>query len=313
MFSGVGLFVFSDPGAAKAVLAFAYKIKTNLKQLIIISDRDYTFYSNFGLDVIITKEKPENIILTYKPDFIFTGTSYTSKIELEFLKVSKIHSINSYSFVDHWTSIKERFFLNNEFIFPHKILLIDKEAQKIALESGIDESLLTIFGNPYYDFLKMWTPIISKKQLFEQLAIPFNDKKTVVYAPDPLSNINGKEIYGFDELEVTSYISNILRDEDLSLNFILKLHPNQDFQKIFSCTNSNIVIADKDIDINSLIFYSDIVIGFFSNFLIESNIFGKKIYRILDQKKNIDPLNGKNIGEVIHLKQIHFLLKINQL
>jgi hypothetical protein len=309
MFSGVGLFVFSDPGAAKAVLAQAYRLKSCLEKVVIISDRYYSFYDSFGLDIIIFNKSYEDYILSIKPDFIYTGTSYTSKIELQFIIFGKQFSIKTYSFVDHWTSIKDRFLLDNQFVYPENILLIDEEAKEIALSSGIDESLLIVFGNPYYDYLKLWRPIISKMQLFIDLNIPFNDNDVIVFAPDPLSNVNGRELYGFDEIEIMNSINLILDEIDLPINFILKLHPNQKVENIKNVISSKIIVADANVDSNLLIFYADAVWGFFSNFLIESRIMNKSIIRILSTNKINDPFTEKKIGKIVLIDQLKIYLE----
>lgn len=311
MFSGTGLFVFSDPGAAKAVLAQAFKLKFVLEKSIIISDRIYSFFDSFGLEVTFSIKKPEDVVLNIKPDFIFTGTSYTSKIELEYLKLAKKNSIKSYSFVDHWTSIKERFLLTNEYVFPDSILLIDESAKNIALESGIENSLLVVFGNPYYDYLKNWKPDITKCELFNKLNIPYNDNKTIVYAPDPLSNVNGRETYGFDEIEITNQINCILLELNLPINFILKMHPNQNIKKNKDVISCKMIIADAFIDSNLLIYYADVVMGFFSNFLIEADIMNKNIVRILSENNINDPLAKKNIGQIVYIDQLKTYLECN--
>ena len=84
--NGKGLFVFSDPGGAKPLLALVTLIKNNLNDYRIISDRKYDFYDEFGLNVHVP-----NILSdfdNFKPDFLFTGTSYTSKLELKYIEKS---------------------------------------------------------------------------------------------------------------------------------------------------------------------------------------------------------------------------------
>ena len=69
---GKGLFVFSDPGGAKPCLS--YILINNCSNYIVISDREYKFYSDFKINVIITEEV-ERYIFEYKPDYIFSATS----------------------------------------------------------------------------------------------------------------------------------------------------------------------------------------------------------------------------------------------
>ena len=89
-----GLFVFSDPGGAKPILGLITLIKKELKNYRIVSDRTYSFFKEFNLEV--NKPNIHDDIDNFNPDFIFTGTSYTSKIELEYIEKSKIKNIVSY-------------------------------------------------------------------------------------------------------------------------------------------------------------------------------------------------------------------------
>ena len=86
IFKGKGLFVFSDPGGAKPILALLTIIKKNLDDFIIISDRKYDFYNEFELNVQLPDIASD--FENFKPDFLFTGTSYTSKLELKYIERS---------------------------------------------------------------------------------------------------------------------------------------------------------------------------------------------------------------------------------
>ena len=55
--------------------------------------------------------------------------------------------------------------------------------------------------------------------------------------------------------------------------------------------------------INDLIFYSEMIIGFSSNALIESKIMKKRVGRLLFDKNINDPLSHLNIGEIITNKK----------
>ena len=99
---GKGLFVFSDPGGAKPILSFIFNKK--VKNYMVVSDRKYNFFSDFNINVETYDLNKENeIINEYNPDYIFTGTSYTSKIELKFISLAKKLNISTYSFIDHYT------------------------------------------------------------------------------------------------------------------------------------------------------------------------------------------------------------------
>jgi hypothetical protein len=310
-FSGIGLFVFSDPGAAKAVLAQAICVKENLSTIFIISDRQYNFYKDFDLDVIIADESPDVMIDKIKPDFIFTGTSYTSKIELEYLQIAKHKGIFTMAFVDHWSSIKERFEYGDLHIYPNEIFVIDEEAKIIALSDGIPHDILKIYNNPYYQFIKDWKPNISKESLFQELGIINHNHKLLVFAPEPLSNINGIERFGFDECVIMDRINQILESNQYDFSFVLKTHPNQDVKRIESVIGKKIIIVDDEIDSKLLMYYGDLILGFFSNFLIEASHMEKKILRLDFHSMKEDPLANSNIGTKVNEQE--FITELNKL
>ena len=297
-----GIFVFSDPAGAKACLALVKSLKN--KEILIISDRKYSFYSEFNLEVNLSAQK--NIrewIDFFRPDFVFTGTSLPNKIELEFLKEAKNKKIKTYSFVDHWTNMSDRFKYFEEYIYPDELWLIDNYAKEKAISDGIDEDIIVVSGNPYYDYLKEWKPNMSKEGLYNKIGLRKNEKY-ILYAPEPISTFNLQEKYGFDELSGLIHLNKSLKELKLdNIKIIIKAHPNQ-HDKIFldyisDVNNNNNNIYLKDFDINHLIYYSECVVGYFSNSLIEANVMIKKVLRVvIDLKKeNLDVLNYKNIGK----------------
>jgi len=98
---GKGVFVFSVLGGAKPLLSLVLAIKSRISDYRIISDRNYSFFGDFGLPVVAPPVKIDDLFQQFKPDFLIIGTSYTSKIEIEYLVVSKTVVLKSFSFVDH--------------------------------------------------------------------------------------------------------------------------------------------------------------------------------------------------------------------
>ena len=300
-----GLFVFSDPAGAKACLALAKSFKQ--KTLLIISDRKYSFYSEFN--IIVNNSNYRSILEWYDffdPDFVFTGTSLPAKIELAFLKEAKKKGIKTYSFVDHWTNMSERFKYFNEYIYPNELWVIDEYAKEIAINEGVKENIIVVNGNPYYDYLKGWQPNISRRDMLNMIGLK-KDENYILYAPEPISTYNLEAKYGFDELSGLTYLNKILKNiKAKNFKIIVKAHPNQNhkiFEDYILEHNNNIYL--KEFDLNNLIYYAKCVIGFFSNSLIEANVMGKKIFRLLIKlrEKNIDILENKNIGKRIFLEK----------
>lgn len=314
------LFVFSDPGGAKAILALVKQLEqSGLDHYNIISDRAYDFFEDFGLHIEkINAETSLNLFISdHKPDCIITATSYTSQIELNAIAIGTRSGIKTYSFIDHWTGFKKRFSINNEQIYPDEIWVIDSTANDIAIEEGLPASKLRVVGNPYYEFLKNWKPLISKSELLKKIGVSLNshsDSKIVLLVPEPLSNVGGIEKYGIDEYSFINMVSDSLKKHN-NLVVLVKPHPNQDFNRLKETlnqhmTNPNIQLhIIKEVNMNSLLFYSDVVMGMFSNALIEASIFKKMIVRNLIGLKVKDPLAELNVGEVaFSVSQLDFLI-----
>lgn len=297
---GSGLFVFSDPGGAKPILALIHIY--NLTNFRIFSDRKHQFYDDYNVKISICEPNDsEKIIEKYKPDYIFTGTSYTSQIEKKFLFEAKRKNIRSYSFVDHYTRFKERFYINNDFVYPNKIFLTDNKAKKIAEKSGLHQkSELIISGNFHHAYLKKWKPKSKKNYIFPNID---SNQKIILFAPDPLSNIKNEKLFSFDEVDVWKDLSVAINKylSDINLLIAIKFHPNQN--AIFLKRNiekfpiKNFILFE-DCDTNSLIFYSDIIIGMYSSILIESTLLNSNILRHLPISGGYDPLSELGIGKI---------------
>lgn len=290
---GRGLFVFSDPGGAKPCLS--YILLNNCSNYIVISDRDYKFYSDFNINVIITEEI-ERYIYEFKPDYIFSATSYTSNIEKIAIRNAKINKIPSITYIDHSTNILDRFILNNELYLPDFILVSDCDTQNELQNLNLLNSCnIMKIKNPFHVFLANWKPKIDKESFLAQLNIP-TQKKIILIAFDPLSNINGLQKYGVDELSGIKEINSIIETKELDYTYIFKPHPNQNIDLLTNVLSDKIILVSSQTDTNNLIYFSDIIIGFFSNILLEANVFDKKVIRYHPNGFKNDPFLNKKIG-----------------
>jgi hypothetical protein len=302
-FKGRGLFVFSDPGGAKGVLAQACAMKDPGASKLI-SDRVYEFFNHFPLYIEKPELPPAQVLAEFKPDFVFTGTSYTSSLELEYIKAANESGIQSFAFIDHWTAIRERFSWQGTEILPGQILVLDEEARRMALGQGLEDDRVLVFGNPYHEFLKTWKPSLGKEAFLEVMGILNPRKGLVVYAPDPLSNVNGTSNFGFDEVSATRDLVPFFREWEGRYEFLCNPHPNQDLGKLKEAAGSTMSFAPPGTDVLSLIYYADLVIGFFSNILVEAKLLNKSVIRFFPEKGLPDPLDGKDIGIIAYPETI---------
>ena len=299
-----GLFIFGDPAGAKACLSIGYKLNSDLN--LILSNRVYPFYENFNITVENSAKRTiEEWFDYHNPDYLFTGTSIPNKNELLFIKEAQLRNIKTYSFVDHWINIKERFKLNDDYVYPSEICLIDTKAKEIAISEGIPAEIIQVTDNPYYHYLKNWHPPCSKIEMLAQLKLK-SETEYILYAPEPFTTFDLQKKYGFDEVSGLLHIINALNElKNSNLHIVVKAHPNQNheiFDTIIQNTNVSYV---TDFDLNLLLYYSKCVFGFFSNSLIEASLMNCTIYRILIDLKNpaLDPLRELRIGKKIKNKR----------
>lgn len=305
------LFVFSDSAGAKALLSIKVQLHDIFKKVLFISNRHYDFYNEFDVQIQILKKNPINILDTFNPDFIITGTSLPVGIEMDFINDSSENkNIRTISFIDHWSNISKRFLNGEKFTYPDLIWVIDDNAKKIAISEGISEEKIMVYENPYYNFLRNFQPKISKRKFFDKLN--FENTKFILYAPESISSFKSlKDKYQLDECEGLLFILDSLRSYMLEDNtkVIFKTHPNQDKEYLKSfidrieTKDKTLVQIEESKSINDLIFYSEMVIGFSSNALIESKIMKKRVGRLLFDKNITDPISHLNLGEIITNKK----------
>jgi hypothetical protein len=247
----------------------------------------------------------------FQPDFILTGTSYTSELDKTYIATGKKSKIPVYSFVDHWTNISARFQQQQLAVLPDLVLLVDNHAKNIALEEGIPEEQLLVIGNPYHEYLKTWRPSLSRTAFFDAIGLYTGNKKVIVFGPDPLSNVNGRIKFGFDEIDGIRELAAIA--DKLSDEYIILLnpHPNQKIQELLPFERKNLIVFREKLDVNMLIFYADLVLGFFSGFLLEAQIMGKSVIRFFPAPINNDPFKRMDLGIIVIGKEdlLKFLKK----
>ncbi|MGE8720198.1 CDP-glycerol glycerophosphotransferase family protein [Leptospira terpstrae] len=315
---GKGVFVFSDPGGAKPILAYL-KLNQGLLNYKVFSDRNYDFFSDFDIPISTYNEGDELTILDeFDADFLFTGTSINSSIEVKFIKSFKEKKIKSYSFIDHYTRILPRFEWKGSHYFPDVICVVDEVAENIV-RSEIPNAEVIVSGNYFQEYIRNWAPLIDKASFLRNIGIT-ESKKIIVFAPDPISRANhleryGKSEYGFDEYSVFQYLLSALPTELQSeYVVVVKMHPNQDkktFLSLISQSEMNVFVGDN-LHTLTLLYYSNVLIGMFSNILIEGSILGTSVIRCLIGLKGKDPFEGKQIGEAaFELNQLKALILKN--
>ena len=304
---GKGIFIFSDPAGANAVLALVQQLFNANKQEdthLIFTNSNGVVPNNINSKVErldFDTNKVEEIIFKFKPDYIFTGTS-TNDYDHCWRELGLILKIKTIAFIDHWTNYRERFYFNNKLILPDKIWVINKIAKQEAIEAGLPADRIDVSGNPYYETVRNYKPEISKPVFFKSLGLN-ESKRTILFISDDIKRSfpqdeQGNSILGFDEYTTLKDIFTSLNSLSEEIDFkhyqlLIKLHPRAVDGKFDRLINEyvpkNLAIkCFRDCDPLAINYYSDFVLGMFSNMVIESLLMEKPSIRIeLDQKYDL--------------------------
>ena len=301
-FQGKGIFVFSDPAGANSTLALIDNLLKcggkNNEDFMVFTNSVGVFpneYTNLVKIKDFSIKFYSKILDKFKPDYIFTATS-NNNYEHNIRLLSQQKVIRTIAFIGHWTNYLKRFTFNNKTLFPDEIWVINNIAKKEAIKFGLPEDKIFISSNPYYEKIRKFTPEIKKINFFKKENLPLN-KKVVLFISDNIKeffpkNENSECALGFDEFTVLSDILNSfceihnkgLIDFSRYL-FLIKIHPRGKKSKFNSLIRKrkykflNIEVRRK-IDPLKITYYSDYVLGMFSNMAIEALLMRKKVLRV---------------------------------
>lgn len=306
-------YAFSDPAGANACMAMARLSAKLFKQSsILLSNKKYD--TVLGDNVQLVNETPD--FRQLKTDCLFTGTSHpqsSAYFEVKCIQSAKDEGMRTISFVDHWVNFNLRF-LNKENlpVYPDEVWVVDEKAKQLALEEGLPGEKLVVSGNPYHEYLKVfWKPVFSGKSYLERIGLR-GDKTTVLFAPDPLSLRGGKKTAGFTEDEALHQIINVMCELPMPAQLVVKCHPLQPVEVFSSLVENSPVEIHllTKADTLELLHSCDVVIGFYSNILLEAEALGKKVIRFFPGEESADLLQHKtSLPAVKDEKQLLATLK----
>jgi hypothetical protein len=325
---GKGIYIYSDPAAENSILSLVDDLILSKN----IPKKDFLVYTNKKgkidsqyKDIVKVEDFKESriskLILDFKPEYFFLGTSLND-YEHNWRKIGIKYNIKVISYIDHWTNYIERFSFGNEIIFGDYICVINDVAKSEAAKAGIPEKIINVIGNPYYKKVKKFKPKVSKEYFYNSLGLDIR-KKVILFISDDIkrsfpSDDIGNCVLGFDEYTVLSDIIIGLKKIDIDLrNFqlVLKLHPKSDvnkFKHLLSDIPQNLnVIAVKDCDSLTINYFSDYVIGMFSNMIIESFLMNKKLLRVQTGQVFKDIMKLKPLNEKVLIKKEELYQQIN--
>lgn len=185
------LFVLHDIGGAQ--LIYSYIIKENIQNYFILAEGPALYpYNGIKAETFLSKGQVDQKFADKQFARVITGTSWASKLEIDYIRIAKAQEIQTVSFIDHWVNYRERF------CYP---------------EDSWEENLPDIFwahDKKSYELLKTFFPkkiIELKDNYFLQLNLAELEKCNLRLIPnsfliltEPIREHYGDKL-GFDEYD----------------------------------------------------------------------------------------------------------------
>jgi len=287
-------YAFSDAAGTNACIAMFELNRAVNREGMLFSNRSYFPKEYNGLVLnSIPAFKELNI------DCVFTGTSHPESsdlFEVNIIKKAKSENVYTIAFIDHWINFELRFKGLSEQEMPDEIWVVDENAKILAEKEGLPSEILKVKGNPYHFFLgNCWKPTNQNKEYLTQIGIPEKDIH-ILFAPDPFSIRDIYKRTGFTEAEALKTVLEIVQQLK-SAFLIVKLHPLQPLEilkDVLDCHSDVPYKLVTEANVPELLHASDVVIGFYSNLLLEAKALNKKVIRYFPGNEQADLLRMSN-------------------
>lgn len=282
------LVICHDAGGAEIISAY---VKANFRKYHFIcfaagpAERIFK-RKKVPFRMISEKTNLESIFRVY-PDarVVIAGLSWSSPIELNFIRLAKSNDVKTVVYLDHWTNYRERFgYPNRQWKknLPNEIWVGDKYAKGLAHKYFEGLLKIKLVSNLYF------------KEIEREYKLLVSKRKTVVHGSvlfisEPMSapiNIFGDlDRLVYNEYDILSWILSVLTKNNTVKKLIVRFHPSEDdgkYDNIISKYKRLIPIVKlKKSGLLSDLAHVDVVIGMGSIALVVAYLCGKKVFSIM--------------------------------
>jgi hypothetical protein len=298
-------FFFSDPAGARACLAAAFLLRQRQPgaRIRLFSNRRHDFEGELALGAAVEHVDAIDDACFAGVSAVFTGTSHpdsSRSFELRAIEAAQRLGLPTAAFVDHWVNLRLRFQSDHGLILPATILVVDEHARERALAEGLPAERLQLWPNPHLVYLaRHWRPRAGRAETRRLLGVDAATSFLILYAPDPIKMRDLDGSRGFDELGATRDLLGCLGALGGETQLLVKLHPLQPVEPLrglLAASPRTIVAPTRGADVPELIHASDVVVGFFSNLLLEAEALQRPVLRYYPGNRASDPLAHLTLG-----------------
>ena len=283
-----------DQGGAE-ILSRWVKINPNNYNFSLDGPAKKVFKTNFGYYKNL--EYKEAIL---KSKWVICSTGWQSELEKKAVKFAKKNKIKVVSFLDHWVNYKERFLLDDNYIFPDEIWVCDKYAYVLA--KNIFKNINIVLKRNYY-LENIYDELKKEKKFLKNN----HNENSVLYLGENIAEHNLKahgnpNYLGYTEKHAFSYFLQNINLFPKIEKIIVRPHPSEDrnyeWAKKLSCL---VQISPIENTLLEDILGSETIIGCESMALVISIMASKRVISIIPPEGRKCVLPHK---EILHLSEI---------
>ena len=208
-------------------------------------------------------------------DWVLTGTSWASDLEIDAIRKARKAEIRSVSFLDHWVHYLERFQSGSSLVLPDEIWVGDDDALRMAIQifPNINKTLVP---NPYFEDIR--TTLAQMKEC------DINHEQNVLYLCEPVREHAMKQdgddnAWGYTEESALLYFLANKETLEKDINqLVIRPHPSEAVGKYaWALDNCDIPVRiSKGRTLLEDISEAGIVVGCESTALVIGLISGKR-------------------------------------
>ena len=228
----------------------------------------------------------EDILDDFSPDFILTGTSLKVAEDAKYWNWAELNSIPSLAYLDSRVNYKERFSVDNLFDrVPNIIGVADELIKKRLKEEGLRKNIIKVLPQPRFDDL-IRESLNKTDQASKHITIFTN--------PSYIGEGSEEDNVGYNSQDSLTQIINCFKrinnKKKLTSKIYIKFHPRESIKMYPKIDIQDLKKKGLNIDVsnsNSLIFSSNLVVGFTSIVLLDSAVLGIPTVSYQPSKLNI--------------------------
>lgn len=194
-----------------------------------------------------------------KADWVLTGTSWSSDIEVKAILAARAAGIKVVSFLDHWVNYRERFKRNGRLVLPDEIWVGDDYALELACG---------LFGN--LKIVKQPNPyLIDLKAELSTIGVSSSNSRKILYVCEPirehaLLSFGNERHWGYTEEDALEwFLDNYSRASLECETIIIRPHPSESHDKYawVASKYGNLIRFSKESSLLQDIVSSSMVVG----------------------------------------------------